>query len=473
MRRERSAGPIGGPREGSQNAGVLIETARLRMRPLGMTDLDDVVALHAWPEVSRFVPELPRGLAIERLTACEREWRERGHGLLAIRSRRTGEFLGRAGLKYWPRFDETELGWVLDPHAWGHGYATEAASACADWGFGHLDATYLTAMIRPDNTRSLRVAERLGMSPLREDVLLDVPVVVYSIAREGWQPRRSGSPAAVWRELAQGGARLVCRDFGGSGPPVLLLHGLAGHAGEWTDTARALCSRSRVLALDLRGHGRSERGPADVSRSAHIADVVAVVEQLDLAPVVLVGQSLGGQLALLVAARHPELVRGLVIAEASPTGGDRAAVRETVRDVGAWLTAWPLPFRDTAAAIEYFGGPTLKAQAWAAGLEERDSGLWPAFNVEVMKRTLEHAVSTPYWEDWGRIRCPTLIVSGGEGTLDLDIAREMRRRLPHAALVEIPGAGHDLHLERPEQWRDAVTRFLTQLDQTDARPPLR
>jgi RimJ/RimL family protein N-acetyltransferase len=112
---------------------VVIETERLRLRPLRMDDLDDVVAPHAMPEVSRFMRPLPRDQAVDRLDSCEREWQHRGHGLLAILSRESGRFLGRAGLKYWPQFDEIEIGWVLNPAVWGQGYATEAAHAWADW----------------------------------------------------------------------------------------------------------------------------------------------------------------------------------------------------------------------------------------------------------------------------------------------------------------------------------------------------
>jgi pimeloyl-ACP methyl ester carboxylesterase len=123
-----------------------------------------------------------------------------------------------------------------------------------------------------------------------------------------------------WNLLHREGVQIACLDFGGRGPPVLLLHGLAGHAAEWTDTARWLTESHRVLALDLRGHGRSEHAPGDVSRGAHVADVAFATERLGSAPVVLVGQSLGGHLAMLVAARHPTLVRGLVVVEASPAG---------------------------------------------------------------------------------------------------------------------------------------------------------
>jgi RimJ/RimL family protein N-acetyltransferase len=110
---------------------------------------------------------------------------ERGHGLMAIVERATERFLGRSGLKYWPQFDETEVGWVLRADVWGHGFATEAGGPCLDWGFRALDDPYLTAMIVPDNVRSIQVATRLGMRPLRRDLLMDLSVVVFSIDRPG------------------------------------------------------------------------------------------------------------------------------------------------------------------------------------------------------------------------------------------------------------------------------------------------
>ena len=160
-----------------------LETGRLLLRPISTEDLDEFVALHADPEVTRFILPLDRAAAEDRLKRNELEWEERGHGLLAVLEKDGGEFLGRAGLKHWPRFEETELGWALRRDAWGRGYATEAARACVEWAFSTFEMPYLTAMIGPGNDRSVRVAERLGMAPLREDVLLDEPVVVYALPR--------------------------------------------------------------------------------------------------------------------------------------------------------------------------------------------------------------------------------------------------------------------------------------------------
>lgn len=73
---------------------------------------------------------------------------------------------------------------MLMPAARGRGVATEAGRACVDWAFRDLDVPYVTAMIAPDNNASTAVARRLGMTPLREDVLLGEPVVVHALRRE-------------------------------------------------------------------------------------------------------------------------------------------------------------------------------------------------------------------------------------------------------------------------------------------------
>ena len=265
--------------------------------------------------------------------------------------------------------------------------------------------------------------------------------------------------------LARDGVRLATFDLGGTGPSALLLHGLAGDAGEWAATARWLTARCRVVALDARGHGASERTPADVSRAAHVADAAFAIERLELAPAVVVGQSLGGQAALLLAAEHPDLVRGLVLADAGPGGvGDERAVEANVTDLTASLERWPVPFASRAAAVAFFGGPSPSAEAWAGGLEQRDGGWWPRFDVAVMAQTLREATGSSYWAQWERISCPTLVVRAGRGQLSPADAQAMAERGQRVRVVELPDAGHDLHLDSPHAWRDALSGFLDGLE---------
>lgn len=159
----------------------MLKTERLVLRPLSRGDVDALVDLHADPRVNRFVPAYSRERALGRLAEIEEQWSERGHGLCAVELRETGEFIGRCGLNYWPQFDEVEAGWTFSPAVWGRGYATEAAAASVSWGFSHLRLRFVTAMIHPDNAASVRVAERLGFTPRREDLLFGRPVTVWGL----------------------------------------------------------------------------------------------------------------------------------------------------------------------------------------------------------------------------------------------------------------------------------------------------
>jgi RimJ/RimL family protein N-acetyltransferase len=165
---------------------MVLETDRLLLRPLTLTDLDDYVEMHSAPDVARTMGSVNHADAVRRIERNEREWRQHGYGLMSLIERETGRFVGRSGLKYWPQFGETEVGWVLQPAYWGRGFATEAARGCLDWGFRNLDVPYITAMIVPANTRSIAVAERLGMKPLRSDKLLEFTVTVHAIDPDAW-----------------------------------------------------------------------------------------------------------------------------------------------------------------------------------------------------------------------------------------------------------------------------------------------
>lgn len=257
------------------------------------------------------------------------------------------------------------------------------------------------------------------------------------------------------RTVVRNGVRLSCRDSGGPGAPVVLLHGLAGHAGEWDAVARRLSPAHRVVAVDQRGHGASERRPGDVSRAAYVADVVAVLDQLGLQQPVLVGQSLGGHTAMLTAAAHPGLVRALVLVEAGPGGPDP----ELPARIDGWLDAWPVPFTTRAAAVGFFGGGPV-GEGWAAGLEQREGGWWPRFDRDVMVESLAENARCDFWDRWAEVSCPTLAALGQSGIIPPREADRMLADRPRTQAVSIPGAGHDVHLEQPEVLLGLLSDFL-------------
>ena len=262
-----------------------------------------------------------------------------------------------------------------------------------------------------------------------------------------------------WIPVTGRGVRLEALDFGGDGPGVLLLHGLAGTALEWEGTAGWLTQEHRVVALDQRGHGRSERRPGDVTPAGFVADVLAAIESLSLAPAILVGQSLGGLIAFLAASERPDLVDALIVVEATPTR-EGPEVAEQIAD---YFDSWPLPFPSHDAAVTFFGGESLRARAWARNLVAQPDGLRPAFDTDVLVAAIREALARAYWDEWRALSVPTLLVRGEEGELSPSEADAMAAAQPSAQLVSIPGAGHDVHLDAPEAWRSAVEAFLSRL----------
>ncbi|MET9953151.1 alpha/beta hydrolase [Streptomyces sp. NPDC006339] len=298
----------------------------------------------------------------------------------------------------------------------------------------------------------------------------------------------AASAGATWtertlvRDSGPGGegVRLSLRDWGGGGTgrSLLLLHGLAGHAGEWDGVARRLrADGHRVVALDQRGHGASERHPKDVSRAAYVADILAVLDHLGLTDTVLVGQSYGGHAALLTAAAtahrghppptahrgrpaatgHHRRLAGAVLVEAGPGGADPAVLA----GVGDWLRAWPVPFPSRDAAVAHLGGGPV-GEGWADGLEERDGGLWPRFDPEIMIASLAENAGRARWEEWAAIDVPVLAVLGQNGIIPAEEYDEMSRLLPGLRGACVPGTGHDLHLERPGVLYDLIDGFLSE-----------
>jgi [ribosomal protein S5]-alanine N-acetyltransferase len=143
-----------------------LETARLRLRPLSMDDLEALHAIQSDPVHMRFYPH-PFSLDesriwIERMQA---RYGDVGFALLAVEDRATGEFLGNVGphLQHVDDVDEVELGWSITPTRARQGIATEAAVACRDWAFATLDIDHMISLILPENAPSRGVAEHLGM----------------------------------------------------------------------------------------------------------------------------------------------------------------------------------------------------------------------------------------------------------------------------------------------------------------------
>ncbi|MCI2957666.1 alpha/beta hydrolase [Agromyces atrinae] len=264
-----------------------------------------------------------------------------------------------------------------------------------------------------------------------------------------WHARRMEFTERVIRT---DGAEIAVAEAG-EGRSVVVLHGLAGCRDEFIPTAEALADH-RVVLVDLRGHGRSTRRPEDLSRAAFVADVVAVIESLGVAPVVLVGQSMGAHTAMLVAASRPDLVDCLVLLEGGAGGenGDESAA------LGDYFRSWPLPFADVAAARAFLGEGVLQ-EAWIAGLESAPDGLRPRFDADVMEATAS-AVAEPRWAEWEGVTTPTLVVFGEHGMFSEEQRAAFVDRGRSVIRLDLPGASHDAHLDAHDAWIAALRSAL-------------
>lgn len=256
--------------------------------------------------------------------------------------------------------------------------------------------------------------------------------------------------------IRRGDVTLAITDRGGEGPPLLLLHGLAGSARELLPTADALTDSFHVLLLDQRGHGRSTRRPADLSREAFVADVIAVLEAL--APGrrwTLVGQSMGAHTAFLTASARPDLVEHLVMLEGHVAGSDDP---EEAAALGRYFASWPVPFTDEAQARDALGTEAI-VDAWVADLEPAGDGLMPRFDADVMERTIA-AVHEPRWEQWEQLSVPTLAVFARDGMFDDAAKDELIRRRPATDRIDLSTGSHDAHLDAFDEWVGAVKGWL-------------
>lgn len=261
------------------------------------------------------------------------------------------------------------------------------------------------------------------------------------------------------RELTTGGSR-VRYYAGGEGPVVVLVHGLAGAAANWVELVPELVRRNRVVVVDLPGHGGSEpRRRATVGDFAE--SVAAVLDAERAAPAIVAGHSFGGQVALRLAQRRPDLVGGLLLAAPSGIATITRAFQAVV-----WLTGVVRPGRLVAPFRHRFAD-----RGWYRRLVFRpyfvsdELGVSPRATHGFLASLAEHAdIRTAGWAmgkddprpELASVACPVLVLWGARDVqLGLDDAYEYARRLS-ARLRVIADCGHLLIGERPDACLDAI-----------------
>ena len=166
--------------------GFRLETERLVLRPYQLDDLDALAPILGDAETMRFYPApFSREKSREWIVSNLARYRDHGFGLWAMESKESGELLGNCGpvRRIIDGAPEVEIGWHVRRTHWGRGIATEAAVACRDHAFAELGIDRLTSLIRPENTPSRRVAEKLGMAIEKEIVYAGMAHYVFALER--------------------------------------------------------------------------------------------------------------------------------------------------------------------------------------------------------------------------------------------------------------------------------------------------
>lgn len=263
-----------------------------------------------------------------------------------------------------------------------------------------------------------------------------------------------GLPLAVWRHA--GPPR---------GPRVVIQHGFLDHARSFDKVAEALTDRAEVLAIDARGHGAS----GWVGRGGYyhfpdyVADLHGVLAKLadDDRPLVLVGHSMGGMIVSMYAGAFPGRAASLVLFEGFGPPAEQAddmpaRVRQWIEEVDRTRSRQPKPLPDAAAAAARLrqSNPRLREETAARLVRDgtvpvENGGLLWAFDPLHRTRSPQPFLLAQAEAFWRNISCPTTLVVAEHSDFRWNLA-EIRRAIPQAALVELPGCGHMMHHEDPD-----------------------
>lgn len=260
--------------------------------------------------------------------------------------------------------------------------------------------------------------------------------------------------------VAPDGARLFVLDQG-AGDPVLFIPGLGYGTWSWVRQLEPVSSGARVVAMDNRGAGRSDKPEGTYSIEQLAEDAYAVLVQRSATPAVVVGGSMGGYIALMLASRHPEVVRSLVLLATTSGGPGSHAVPETT--LRAWEAATSLAPEAAARATM----PLSFAPGW---VDEHPDEFEELLALRLESPTpaaawlRQFAACATFLRDGlpsGTVEQPATIVHGtADRVVPYENAAHLARALPQASVVTLPGAGHLCWIERPGDVNGAILAAL-------------
>jgi len=246
----------------------------------------------------------------------------------------------------------------------------------------------------------------------------------------------------------------ILHGVGTDRPPILIAHGLYGSARNWGVIAKRLSDRGQVIAVDMRNHGQSPR--SDTHRYEDLADDLAEVIVAQGGQVDVIGHSMGGKSAMMLALRHPQAIRRLVIADIAPVAYTHSQMPfiEAMRAVDLSTVDRR---SDAEAQLADLGVEKALQSFFTQSLDIKEKR-W-LLNLDALADNMAHIMSFPETDaNWdGR----ALFLSGGASDYVRPEHRDRIKTLfPGARFAKLPGAGHWLHADDPRGFEAAVRVFL-------------
>ncbi|MCV7199449.1 alpha/beta fold hydrolase [Mycobacterium angelicum] len=240
---------------------------------------------------------------------------------------------------------------------------------------------------------------------------------------------------------------------GGQGRPLVLVHGLMGRGTTWSRQLPWLTRLGAVYTYDAPWHrGRDVDDPHPISTERFVADLGAAVATLS-GPVTLIGHSMGALHSWCLAAQQPELVTALVVEDMAPD-----FVGRTTGPWEPWLHALPVEFASAEQIFAEFG--PVAGQYFLEAFDRTATGWrlhghtsrWIAIAAEWGTRD--------YWSQWAAVRSPALLIEAGNSVTPPGQMQKMAQADRPTTYLRVPGAGHLIHDEAPQLYRQAVETFL-------------
>lgn len=248
---------------------------------------------------------------------------------------------------------------------------------------------------------------------------------------------------------------------GGAGPLMLFFHGITANSAVFGPLMDAFSDRFTTIAVDQRGHGKSDKPDTGYAADDFAGDIAALIETLDMGPAILVGHSLGSRNSVTVAARRPDLVRSVVALDFTPY-----IETEVFDSLSARVNSGDKLFADIDAIVDYLSNrypnipaPAIRVRA-ESGYGAVEGGLRPLASPSAMSQTAKGLRDdlVPAYRDVTR---PVLVMRGAESKLVSAAALEKTHALrPDLPVVVVPGADHYINETNPEVTIAAIRNFI-------------